>query len=148
MSTAKRVSAAPAGPKPPTSLSSSITIDSTAVFTGTNLISIGSNTIVHPRTRFTSTYAPITIGSGCIIGERVAIGLREASSNQAEGVIVENGVVIEVGAVIEGRVVGEGTLVEVNAVVGRGAVIGKVCLLAKMTPYRNQHFKINRREER
>lgn len=71
-------------------------------------------------------FAPVTVGSGCIIGERVAIGLREASRNQAEGVIIENKVVIEVGAVIEGRVIGEGTVVEVNAVVGKGAVIGKV----------------------
>lgn len=122
----KRVSTLPAGPKPPTSLSSTLTIDNSATFIGTNLITLGSGTIVHPRTRFTSTYAPITVGSGCIIGERVAIGLRAASRNQAEGVIIENGVVIEVGAVIEGRVVGEGSVIEVNAVIGRGAIIGKV----------------------
>lgn len=134
MSTNKRVSTAPAGPKTPTSISSSVTIEGTAVFTGTNLISISSNTIIHPRTRFTSTHAPITIGSGCIIGERVAIGLREASSNQAEGVIIENGVVIEVGAIIEGRVIGEGSVVEVNAVIGRGAIIGKVCVILFIPP--------------
>jgi len=122
----KRVSTLPPAPKPPTTLSPSLTIDSTAVLTGTHPIILGNNTIIHPRTRFTSTHGPITVGNGCIIGERVAVGLKEASSNQAEGVNIENGVMIEVGATVEARVIGEGSLVEVNAVIGRGSIIGKV----------------------
>src|ERR1700744_5156032 len=116
MSSTRRVSQHPSTPKPPTILSPSLVIDSSATLTGTHPIKLGNNTIIHPRTRFTSAHAPITVGNGCIIGARAAIGLREGSGKgqQPEGVTIENGVMIEVGAVIEGRVVGEGSVIEVN----------------------------------
>jgi len=122
----------PPAPKPPTTLSPSLTIDATAVLTGTHPIILGNNTVIHPRTRFTSTHGPITVGNGCIIGERVTIGLQKSSTNQAEGVNIENGVVIEVGATIEARVIGEGSQVEVNAVIGRGSTVGKHCKIGPL----------------
>jgi dynactin-6 len=54
--------------------------------------------------------------------------LQAPSTNQPEGVILEDYVVLEVGAVVEAKRVGEGSIIEINAKVGRGAVIGKVCL--------------------
>lgn len=72
------------------------------------------------------------MGDNCIIGERVSIGLKEPSKNQAEGCIIEDGVVVEVGAVIEARVLGEGTVVEVGAIVGRGSLIGKHCKISPL----------------
>jgi len=133
MSTSKRQSTMPAAPKPPTTLASSLVIAENASLTGTYLISLGPNTVVHPRTKFNSTYAPITVGSICIISERSQIGLQsEAVGDEDEGVVIENGVVVEVGAVVEAKRIGEGSVIEVNAKIGKGAVLGKVRTGASM----------------
>jgi dynactin 6 len=125
----KRASTMPAPPKPPTSLASSLIIAEHASLTGTHLITLGSNTVVHPRARFNSAHAPITVGSNCIICERSLIGFQsDAAANEVKGAVIENGVVIEVGAVVEARTVGEGTVIEVQAKIGKGAVLGKVRL--------------------
>ena len=117
----------PAPPKPPTSLASSLIIAEHASLTGTHLITLGSNTVVHPRARFSSAHAPITVGSNCIISERTSIGFQsEAAADERQGVVIESGVVVEVGAVVEARRVGEGTIIEVQAKIGKGAVLGKV----------------------
>lgn len=117
----------PAPPKPPTSLASSLIIAEHASLTGTHLITLGSNTVVHPRARFSSAHAPINVGSSCIICERSSIGFQsEAAANERQGVVIENGVVIEVGALVEAKTVGEGTIIEVQAKIGKGAVLGRV----------------------
>jgi dynactin-6 len=114
-------------PKPPTSLASSLAIAEQASLTGTHLVTLGSNTVVHPRARFNSTYGPITVGSNCIICERSSIGFQaEASERERQGVVIENGVVVEVGAIVEAKIVGEGTVIEVQAKIGKGAALGKV----------------------
>jgi dynactin-6 len=117
----------PAAPKPLTSLSSTLVIADNASLTGTHLITLGSSTVVHPRTKLNSTYGPIKVGSSCIIGERSSIGLQsEPKQEQQEGVVIENGVIVEAGAVVEGRKIGEGSLIEVQAKIGKGAMVGKV----------------------
>lgn len=117
----------PAAPKPPTFLASSLIIADQASLTGTHLITLGSNTVVHPRAKLNSTYASITIGNNCILSERSIIGLQsEASGKENEGVLIENGVVVEVGATVEAMSIGEGCLIEINARIGKGAVLGKV----------------------
>lgn len=130
----KRHSTAPPPPKPPTNFSgsSSLVIADAAQITGTHLITLSSNTIIHPRTKLLSTYAPITIGSNCILSERATIGLQsEPPESLAQGVIIADYVVIEVGARVEAKSVGEGCIIEVNAKVGKGAVLGKVCGIPK-----------------
>jgi dynactin-6 len=127
MSSSKRASTAPPAPKPPVHFAPAIVIADNAALIGTNLISVGLHTVVHPRSRLNSTYGPITIGSNCIISERSQIGIQSAPlDSHTEGVFIENGVVIETGAVVEARKIGEGSVVEVNARIGRGAIIGKV----------------------
>ncbi|KAF8866763.1 trimeric LpxA-like protein [Acephala macrosclerotiorum] len=132
----KRQSMMPPAPKPPTSLSSSIVIAEHASLTGTKLIMIGSNTVIHPRAKLNSAYAPITIGSTCIISERSQIGLlkepEEEDDEETDKVVIENGVVVEVGAIVEARRVGEGSVIEVNARIGRGAVLGKHCKIGPL----------------
>ncbi|KAK0124322.1 hypothetical protein ONS95_009292 [Cadophora gregata] len=124
----KRASMMPPPPKPPTKLSSSLVIADQAVLTGTHLITLDANTVIHPRTKLNSGYAPIHVGSNCIISERGQIGLQSDPPDDDEyGVTIENGVVIEVGAVVEARTIGEGSIIEVNAKIGKGAVIGKHC---------------------
>ncbi len=117
----------PAAPKPPTSLASTLVIGDSASLTGTHLITLGNNTVVHPRTKLISTFAPISIGSNCIISERSSIGFQSRpAEDEIEGVVIENGVIVEVGAVVEAKKIGEGCVIEVNAKIGKGAVIGKV----------------------
>ena len=108
--------------KPPVDLHPSCVIEGTAQLTGTHLIRIGANTIVHPRARLNSTHGPITIGEGCIISERCLIQPPDIG-----GVAVENGVLIECNAIVEGKEIREGTDVEVGVRIGKGAIVGKVC---------------------
>lgn len=125
----KRTSMVPPPPKPPTSFSSNITIADHASLIGTNLITIRGHTILHPRTKLNSSFAPITIGTQCVIGERCSIGmLHFPSDEQAQGVVLENGVIIETGAIVEAKLVGQASIIEINAKIGRGAIIGKVCI--------------------
>jgi dynactin-6 len=127
MSSSKRQSTMPPAPKPPTALSSSLVIAEHASLTGTHLITLGSNTVVHPRTKINSTFAPVTVRNNCIISERSQIGLQsEPAEDQLHGVVIENGVIIEVGAVVEASMVGEGSIIEVNAKIGKRAILGKV----------------------
>ncbi|RDW94659.1 trimeric LpxA-like protein [Coleophoma crateriformis] len=134
MSSSKRASTMPAGPKPPTSLASTLIIADNATLTGTNLITIGASTIVHPRTRISCVHAPVTIGSSCILSERSSIGFQSSPSgeDQGRGVVIENGVVVEIGAIVEASRIGEGSLIEVNAKVGKGAVLGKHCKIGPL----------------
>jgi dynactin-6 len=124
-----------AGPKPPVTFSSSITISDGAILTGTNPITISSESVIHPRARLDSMGGAIAIGRRCIIHERTKIGYMgsEGRLSLAEGnkaVTMEDYVTVEVAAVVEagGTVLGEGTVVGVASRIGRGAVIGKVCI--------------------
>ncbi|KAL3419657.1 Dynactin subunit 6 [Phlyctema vagabunda] len=132
MSSSKRASTMPAQ-KPPTSLSSTLVIADNASVTGTHRITLGSSTVVHPRTRLSSVYGTITVGNNCILSERSMIGLQSVpTGGEQQGVEIENGVVIENGAVVEGRRIGEGCLIEVNAKIGKGAVLGKHCKIGPL----------------
>jgi len=122
----------PAAPKPPTSLAPTLVIAEQASLTGTQLITLGANTIIHPRSKLNSAYAPITIGNNCIISERSVIGLQSSPGHEMDGVVIENGVVVEVGAVIEAKRVGEGCHIEVNAKIGKGVVLGKHCKIGPL----------------
>ncbi|APA11393.1 hypothetical protein sscle_07g061630 [Sclerotinia sclerotiorum 1980 UF-70] len=133
MSSTKRSSMLPPPPKPPISFSNNIIIADHASIIGTNLITIRGHTVLHPRTKLNSTYAPIAIGIQCVIGERSSIGMLSApTEEQAQGVVLDTGVVVETGAIVEAKFVGQGSLIEINAKVGKGAVIGKHCKIGPM----------------
>lgn len=121
----------PPPPKPPTKLSSSLVIAEQAQLVGTKLITLGASTVIHPRAKLNSSFAPLTMGSHCIVCERSQVGLQsdpDDDDGEEYGTVLENGVVVELGAVVEAKRIGEGTLIEVNARVGKGAVLGKVRL--------------------
>ena len=109
--------------------SPSITVHPTAIvapaatLTGIYPITIGANTIVHPRATLTSRYGPVSIGIGCIIGERTIVGLQSKSS--VNSVVVGHGVTIESGARVQGNV-GDSSVLEIGASVELGSMIGKV----------------------
>jgi len=133
MSTSKRSSGMPSAPKPPTSLAPSLVIADLASLTGTHLITLGAKSVVHPRGRLNSTYAPITVGSNCILSERSSIGFQSPPlTDQEQGVVIGDFVVIESGAVIEAKKIGDGSLIEVNAKIGKGAVLGKHCKIGPL----------------
>ncbi|KAB5566417.1 trimeric LpxA-like protein [Coniochaeta sp. 2T2.1] len=124
------------GPKPPVTFSSSLTIADSAVLTGTNPISISSESVIHPRARLDSMGGAITIGRRCIIHERTRIGYMGSEGRILLGegnkaVTMGDYVTVEVAAVVEagGTVLGEGTTVGVGSRVGRGAVVGKYCTI-------------------
>ena len=81
------------------------------------------------RTRLTSTYGPIHIGDGCIISERVSIGLLSPPQNENDprGITLSPGVFIETCAVIEAASIGPYTIIEAGAQIGKGTVIGANC---------------------
>lgn len=107
--------------KPPVELHASCVIDGGAQLTGTNLIRIGSSTVIHPKARLNSSNGPITIGESCIIGERSLLQAADAG-----GLVIGDAVLVECNAVVEGKEVGEGTDVEVGVRIGKGAIVGKV----------------------
>lgn len=123
-------------PRPPVSLAPSVTIAESAILTGAQPISIGSDSVVHPRARIDSCEASITIGRRCIVHERAHLGVPSrlpaspgaGAGGGVPGVLIHDCVTVEVGAVVEagGTVIGEGTTVGVGCRIGRGATIGKV----------------------
>ncbi|RFU28863.1 hypothetical protein B7463_g7499, partial [Scytalidium lignicola] len=123
----------PSAPKPPTLLATSLVIADLASLIGTHLITLGSKSVVHPRGRLNSTYAPITVGSNCILSERSSIGLQSPPTvDQEQGVVIGDFVVVESGAVVEAKKIGDGSLIEINAKVGKGAVLGKHCKIGPL----------------
>ena len=108
---------------PPTTIHPTAVVTPAATLTGIYPITIGANTIVHPRANLTSKYGPVSIGSGCIVGERAAVGLQSKSS--VNSVVVGNGVIIESGARVQGNI-GDNSVVEIGAGIGLGSIIGKV----------------------
>ncbi|KAJ5088808.1 hypothetical protein N7456_012424 [Penicillium angulare] len=67
-------------PKAPLKADPSSTIADTAVFQGTYPVTIGANTIIHPRARFYAYEGPIYVGDGCIISEKATIGAAPSKS--------------------------------------------------------------------
>lgn len=111
---------------PPTTTHPTAVVSPTASLTGIYPITVGANTIIHLRAKLSSSHGPITIGEGCIIGERANLGLQDKEPDDGgKGVVVGSGVVIESGARVLGSI-GDGSVVEVGAEVKMGSVVGKV----------------------
>ncbi|KAI6783573.1 trimeric LpxA-like protein [Emericellopsis cladophorae] len=134
MSTAKRQSTVPAGPKPPVNFSSTVTIPKDAVLQGTHSITIQSETLIHPRARLDSNLGSILIGRRSIVQERAQIGVEPQNIDTAirGGVSLGDYVVVEVNAVIEagGTEIGDGSVVQVGSRIGSGAKIGETVVLS------------------
>ncbi|KAK4195201.1 trimeric LpxA-like protein [Triangularia verruculosa] len=128
-----------AGPKPPVRFSSSITIADSALLTGTNLITISTESVIHPRAKLDSLAGCITIGRRCVVHERTTLGAIGTSGKVTEqAVTLGDYVTVEVAASIEAgnTIIGEGTTVGVGARIGAGAFIGKHCTLTPHTEIR------------
>lgn len=109
--------------------SSSITIADSAVLTGSNPITIATESVIHPRARLESLGGRITIGRRCIVHERTTIGAIGTKGKITEnGVTLGDYVTVEVGASIEAgnTIISDGTTVGVGCKIAAGAVIGRV----------------------
>ncbi|KAM5443408.1 hypothetical protein MferCBS31731_001729 [Microsporum ferrugineum] len=73
-SSAAQRPAAPSVPRPPLNVHPAATISETAYFQGVHPISVGAGTVIHPRAKLLSFKGPVSIGEGCIIGEKSVIG--------------------------------------------------------------------------
>ena len=133
-------SASQSGPKAPVQFSSSITIADLAVLTGSYLITISSESVIHPRARLESHGGAVTIGRRCIIHERAILGALGTEGRVTDhAVTLGDCVTVEVAASIEAgdTVIGDGTTVGVGSKIGRGAVVGKVLVrMITRTPVR------------
>lgn len=123
---------AQAGPKAPVRFSSTLTIADSAVLSGSHIIQIRSESVVHPRAKIESLSGSIDIGKRCVVHERTHIGAAGEHVRRhietANAVTILDYCTIEVAATVEagGTVIGEGTVVGVGSRIGSGAVIGRV----------------------
>ncbi|KAI4195994.1 MAG: hypothetical protein LQ350_006826 [Teloschistes chrysophthalmus] len=124
-------------PKPPTTLPPTSTLSPLATKTGTHPLTIGEKTCIQVRAHLDTTHGPLTIGSGCVVGEFASVGLNSdkdvdgkddsgdegvgkgrggLEGEEGEGVVIEDHVVIDARVVVEaGSRIGEGTIVELAA---------------------------------
>ena len=129
-------------PRPPLSTHPSATVSEQAYFQGTHPVSIGAGTVIHPRAKLLSFEGPISIGEGCIIGEKAVIGggpsskgsgqaSAEAAATGSEGTastatILENAVQVgPLATVSEAAHIGSAATVDTSASLGKYARIGK-----------------------
>ncbi|KAI5459259.1 trimeric LpxA-like protein [Mariannaea sp. PMI_226] len=120
------------GPKPPVIFSSSLTISGNALLQGTHSITMQSETVIHPRSRFESHFGSILVGRRCLIYERAHLGARPSDvASTRGGIALGDYVTVEAGCIVEagGTEIGECTLVQAGAKIGCGAKIGKNCTI-------------------
>ena len=141
--------------KPPLTTHPSSLVSSTATLSGNHPITIGANTVIHPRATILSFHSPVEIGESCIINERAIVGIRindddghgnvssytgngngkgtkttegeEEEDGERQGAAKKEEVVVKLGrgVVVEGKASVQGSVIGDWSVVGVGAVIGK-----------------------
>lgn len=116
--------------KPSTKIHSLAVIADRAQLSGPNTVAIDANTILHPHAKIKAEHGNVSIGKGCIIGEKSIIG---TSSSQGGDVFISDGVSVEPGAVVEGKKVGEYSTIGPQARIGAGAVVGRWCKIGALS---------------
>lgn len=124
----KPSSAAVPAAKPQCKIHPTAVVADKAQISGTKLVEIGENVIIHPHARIQAEHGNVFIGRGCQIAEKTVIGAREGEGEM--DVVLGEGVSIQTGAVVEAKKVGDYSTIEVNAKIGAGALVGKWCKVA------------------
>ena len=114
--------------KPQCKIHASAIVSDKAQITGSHLVEIGENVIVHPHARIRAEYGNVLIGKGSTIAEKAIVGPDEGGDGA--DVVLGEGVSVETGAVIEAKKIGDYSTIEVNGQIGPGALIGKWCKVA------------------
>lgn len=97
-----------------------------AQITGSHVVEIGENVVVHPHAKISAEHGNVFIGKGCQIAEKAIVGPSEAETDVTLGECVS----IESAAVIEAKKIGDYSTIEVGAKVDAGALIGRWCKVA------------------
>lgn len=101
-----------------------------AQITGSHLVDIGENVIVHPHAKIRAEYGNVLIGKGSVVAEKAVVGV--STGDGQTDVVLGEGVSIETGAVIEAKKIGDYSTIEVNSRVGREALVGRWCKVAPL----------------
>ncbi|EPS41937.1 hypothetical protein H072_4090 [Dactylellina haptotyla CBS 200.50] len=115
-------------PLPPLSIDPTALLSDAISFSGSYPVTIGSNTVLHPRSKFNSTDGPIIIGSNCIISEKTQL-----IAPGVDGLVLEDFVLVEVNCHIQAARIGEGSSIEVGVKVGKASRIGNNCTLSPLS---------------
>ncbi|KAI9741356.1 MAG: hypothetical protein M1834_003073 [Cirrosporium novae-zelandiae] len=119
-------------PKPPIKADPTASLSTQTTLSGTHPITLYASSSISPRTRLTTLYAPITIGSRSTIFEHSSIGALslgkvdgKGDDALAEGVVIAEDVEVRTAAVVEARSLGKGCLVCEGARLGKGVRISE-----------------------
>ncbi|KAF3902649.1 hypothetical protein ABW20_dc0104880 [Dactylellina cionopaga] len=102
-------SASASAPLPPLSIDPTALLSDAISFSGSYPITIGANTILHPRCKLNSVDGPVLIGSNCIISEKTQL-----IAPDIDGLVLGDFVLVEVNSFVQAARVGEGTSIEVG----------------------------------
>ena len=116
--------------KPQCKIHSTAVVSDKAQITGSHIVEIGENCVIHPYAKLNADFGNVVIGKGCIIAEKAVVGVSEASGET--DCIIGDSVSIETGAVVEAKKVGDHSTIEVNSKIGAGAIVGKWCKVAPL----------------
>ncbi|GAB6020068.1 Dynactin subunit 6 [Chamberlinius hualienensis] len=96
-------------------------------------VTIGSNTVIHPKARIVAESGPIIIGEGNLIEEQVnIINSNESKHVKSQPMIIGNYNVFEVGTYCEALQVGDNNVLEAKCKVGRDTKITNGCVIGAM----------------
>ncbi|KAF3164277.1 hypothetical protein TWF788_001225 [Orbilia oligospora] len=125
-------SSASSAPLPPLSIDPTAVLSDAISFSGTYPVTIGANSVLHPRCKLNSTEGPIVIGSNCIVSERTQL-----IAPDIDGLVLGNYVHVEVNCHIQAARIGDATSIEVGTKLGKGSCIGDNCTLSPLSTIRD-----------
>ncbi|EXJ89415.1 hypothetical protein A1O3_02482 [Capronia epimyces CBS 606.96] len=142
---------APSSARPPVTLGQTTHLDPGAYVRGTHGITLGEQTLVHPRAQLVAVHGPLSIGDRCIISEKCVIGGPVATDKPSEGpegagrgaggsgsdesdpvkTTIHSRVYVHANAhVLAGAVIKEAVVIEPHVTVRAGVTVGshaKIC---------------------
>ncbi|ESO89713.1 hypothetical protein LOTGIDRAFT_192604 [Lottia gigantea] len=100
-------------------------------------ITIGSRTVIHPKSKIIAEAGPIVIGDFNIIEELAEIrnrspNINEQQTNKGQVLIVGNNNVVEVGAIVDSLKIGDHNIIESRAYVGNNVEVSNGCIIGAM----------------
>lgn len=118
--------------KTPCAIDQTSVIAEKARFTGSHLVRVGKNSVIHPHATLKSDHGKVLIGNDCSISERAIVGIVSDSNGVEQDVVIGDGVNIHTGARVEAQSIGTGSTIDIHARVEPGAVIGEYCKVGPM----------------
>ena len=119
--------------KPQCRIHSTAIVADKAQITGSYVVEIGENAIIHPYAKVRAEHGNVFIGKGAMVSEKAVVGVPSGGSGgESEDIVIGEGVSVESGAVVEASRIGEYATIGINAKVERGAFVGRWCKVAPL----------------